>query len=260
MWLGGGAVTGSTRIAVSRSALGWPIRVNGEWDSNSPASFRFCKLQIPQCHGCRECQRCRGAFARHCPPRCASAVLGAPPHTRRSTVGGFGPCIDPSLHANSGVTGASPRLENTPGSAIFPSTGYAPDRLTDVAVANLAANQLSDGRWQIGGIARPPIEDGDIFRVALGIRALTVYGPPGRAGDLNERVTRSVGCGIYRDGRRNSASSTSGGSACPPARCSAGSQEPAEPTKRYPRGCRVLYAHGASMITPLEPGVAAGQR
>ena len=71
-------------------------------------------------------------------------------------------------------------------------TGYAPDRLTDVAVANLAANQLSDGRWQIGGIARPPIEDGDIFRVALGIRALKVYGPPGRARDLNERVRRSI--------------------------------------------------------------------
>jgi len=27
-----------------------------------PASFRFCKLQIPHCHGCRECQPCRGAL------------------------------------------------------------------------------------------------------------------------------------------------------------------------------------------------------
>jgi hypothetical protein len=33
-----------------------------EWDSNSPASLRFCKLQIPHCQGCRECQRCRGAL------------------------------------------------------------------------------------------------------------------------------------------------------------------------------------------------------
>ena len=33
-----------------------------EWDSNSHASFRFCNLQIPQCHGCRECRRCRGAL------------------------------------------------------------------------------------------------------------------------------------------------------------------------------------------------------
>lgn len=76
--------------------------------------------------------------------------------------------------------------------AALADTGYAPDRLTDVATANIAASQLSDGRWGLGGIARPPIEDGDIFRTALGIRALKVYGPPGRASDFNERIMRAV--------------------------------------------------------------------
>jgi len=32
------------------------------WDSNSLAFNGFAELQIPQCHGCLECQRCRGAL------------------------------------------------------------------------------------------------------------------------------------------------------------------------------------------------------
>jgi hypothetical protein len=32
------------------------------WDSNPTGSRRFCKLQISPCHGCRLCQRCRGAL------------------------------------------------------------------------------------------------------------------------------------------------------------------------------------------------------
>src|SRR4029450_4866353 len=39
-----------------------------EWDSNSRASFRFCKLQIARCQGCRKCQRCRRALHRIAPP------------------------------------------------------------------------------------------------------------------------------------------------------------------------------------------------
>src|SRR5712691_11692650 len=30
-----------------------------EWDSDSRAPFRFCKLQKPHCRECRECQRYR---------------------------------------------------------------------------------------------------------------------------------------------------------------------------------------------------------
>jgi hypothetical protein len=71
------------------------------------------------------------------------------------------------------------------------SSAYAPDRITDATIANTVANQHGDGHWAIGTIARPPIEDGDIFRTALGIRALRVYGPPGRAAEIDERIARA---------------------------------------------------------------------
>jgi ankyrin repeat protein len=76
--------------------------------------------------------------------------------------------------------------------AAFASTEYAPDRTTDAMIANTIANQLSDGRWGLGSIARPPIQDGDIFRTALGIRALKVYGPPGRTAEIAPRIARAT--------------------------------------------------------------------
>ena len=36
--------------------------------------------------------------------------------------------------------------------------------MTDAMIANVAAQQYADGRWHLGGLARPPIQDGDIFR------------------------------------------------------------------------------------------------
>ena len=71
------------------------------------------------------------------------------------------------------------------------STGQAPDRGTDALAFNVAAQQRADGRWHIGGIARPPIEDGDFTRTALAIRGLKTFGPPGRA-DMAERVARAT--------------------------------------------------------------------
>jgi hypothetical protein len=44
-----------------------------EWDSDSPPSLGISKLQIPQCHGCRECQRRRRRW--HAVARCAPRVL-----------------------------------------------------------------------------------------------------------------------------------------------------------------------------------------
>ena len=72
--------------------------------------------------------------------------------------------------------------------AALAASGYAPDRMTDAMAANVAAQQLSDGRWHIGGWARPPIEDSDISRTALCARALKVFGPPGRGAEMNARV------------------------------------------------------------------------
>jgi ankyrin repeat protein len=70
------------------------------------------------------------------------------------------------------------------------SRAYPPDAVTDAMIANVAAQQFSDGRWHLGGIARPPIQDGDIFRTAFAIRALSVYGPPGRGAEMRTRIER----------------------------------------------------------------------
>ena len=72
------------------------------------------------------------------------------------------------------------------------SRGYAPDAMTDAMIANLAAQQYTDGRWHLGGLARPPIQDGDIFRTAFAIRALSVYAPPGRAAETKARIDRAT--------------------------------------------------------------------
>ena len=65
------------------------------------------------------------------------------------------------------------------------------DRLTDGLVANIAASQRSDGSWHVGAAARPPAEEGDIFRTAVCIRALKVYGPPGRGREMAARVAKA---------------------------------------------------------------------
>jgi ankyrin repeat protein len=75
--------------------------------------------------------------------------------------------------------------------AALAAGGYQPDRMTDAMTANLIAQQLRDGRWQYVQMgARPPLEDGDFACAALGIRALSVYGPPGRI-EIAERIQRA---------------------------------------------------------------------
>lgn len=69
--------------------------------------------------------------------------------------------------------------------------GFAPDRMTDAMVANIAATQGRDGSFHVGAAARPPGEEGDIFRTALCIRAMKVYGPPARAAEMEARVAKA---------------------------------------------------------------------
>jgi ankyrin repeat protein len=69
---------------------------------------------------------------------------------------------------------------------------YPADRATDALVFNIAAQQFKDGHWHAGGVARPPIEDGDFTRTALGVRSLSVYGSPGRGAEMRERTARAV--------------------------------------------------------------------
>ncbi len=65
------------------------------------------------------------------------------------------------------------------------------DRLTDGMAANIAASQRADGSWHVGAAARPPAEEGDIFRTAMCLRALKIYGPPGRAPEMAARVAKA---------------------------------------------------------------------
>jgi ankyrin repeat protein len=66
--------------------------------------------------------------------------------------------------------------------------GHPADRLTDAMVANVVAFQGADGGWHGGGLARPPAEEGDVFKTALAVRALRLYGSPGRRADIDRRV------------------------------------------------------------------------
>ena len=78
----------------------------------------------------------------------------------------------------------------------YPLVGLAsnstpPDRLTDAMVANIAATQGANGSWHVGAAARPPGEEGDIFRTALCIRSLKVYGPTGRSAEMSARIAKA---------------------------------------------------------------------
>ncbi|HWY47482.1 MAG TPA: ankyrin repeat domain-containing protein [Bryobacteraceae bacterium] len=69
--------------------------------------------------------------------------------------------------------------------------GYAPDKMTDAMASAIAAQQLANGSWHVVGFPRAPAEEGDIFRTALSVRALKIYGPPGRAAELHARVSKA---------------------------------------------------------------------
>lgn len=66
---------------------------------------------------------------------------------------------------------------------------YPADRMTDAFVANIAAQQRADGSWHVGAAARPPAEEGDIFRTAVCLRALEAYGAPGIGMEITARVS-----------------------------------------------------------------------
>jgi hypothetical protein len=73
------------------------------------------------------------------------------------------------------------------------------DGLTAAAVHGIAAKQLADGSWP-SYINRAPIENGDIQATAMSVRALQLYGMPGRSaewkrrtGEAREWLTRAAG-------------------------------------------------------------------
>jgi ankyrin repeat protein len=70
--------------------------------------------------------------------------------------------------------------------------GYAPDAITDNAVADLMSLQSADGSWNRGlAISRPPIQESNIARTAQALRVLQVYGPPARQIEIENRIARA---------------------------------------------------------------------
>jgi len=65
-----------------------------------------------------------------------------------------------------------------------------PDKTTDAIVHHLIGEQTADGRWG-GKQNRPPIEYSDVSATALTIRALRLYGPKGRAEEIERHIERA---------------------------------------------------------------------
>ena len=68
----------------------------------------------------------------------------------------------------------------------------APSAGTDAVVAYVAAKQQTGGNWRGVGGSRAPMQDGDFSRTALAIRALSVYGMPGRKAELDKRIAQGA--------------------------------------------------------------------
>ncbi len=64
----------------------------------------------------------------------------------------------------------------------------APSPSTDVAVSFLAMKQGPDGSWTGRGGSRAPIQDGAFTLTALGIRGLSVYGPPAKTFEYQQKL------------------------------------------------------------------------
>jgi Squalene-hopene cyclase C-terminal domain len=70
--------------------------------------------------------------------------------------------------------------------------GVKPDPSIDAMIHNIAGEQHRQGNWNISGIARPPMEDGDFSRTAVCIRALKTYTLPGRQAEFDDRIRRAA--------------------------------------------------------------------
>ena len=66
-----------------------------------------------------------------------------------------------------------------------------PTLATDAWMYYLAAKQRPAGNWH-SITTRPPIQDGDINRTAMSVRALSVYGTPARKAEYTARIDRAA--------------------------------------------------------------------
>jgi ankyrin repeat protein len=79
----------------------------------------------------------------------------------------------------------------------FEAVDYPADPMTDAILANMIGEQMANGSWIRGGAvqragpspaARAPMQDSDIVRTALALRALKTYGWEGRKADLTSHI------------------------------------------------------------------------
>jgi ankyrin repeat protein len=70
----------------------------------------------------------------------------------------------------------------------FQAAQTAPDPVTDALFHYTAAKQMTSGAWEFKGLARSPIEEGQIHRTAFSIAVLKTYAPPGRRAETEERI------------------------------------------------------------------------
>ncbi len=102
----------------------------------------------------------------------------------RQIIAGIGPV---SLEGAAALGGADNNLYSV---EALVRAGYAPDRTTDYLAGNLAESQGGDGGWHLPGYSRSPMQDSDFSRTAMAMRALKVYGTPGRAEEMKQRIAR----------------------------------------------------------------------
>ncbi len=65
---------------------------------------------------------------------------------------------------------------------------YPANALTDTVAVHIAALQRRQGNWHVGDATRSPLQEGDIARTARSMRALQIYGPPGRKAEFDRRI------------------------------------------------------------------------
>jgi hypothetical protein len=75
---------------------------------------------------------------------------------------------------------------------MFAAQNVAPTPATDAFVHYLAAKQRPFGQWRGVGATRAPIQDGDVSRTAMAIRALATYAIPARRTEFESRVARAA--------------------------------------------------------------------
>jgi ankyrin repeat protein len=73
----------------------------------------------------------------------------------------------------------------------FGSAGVPASPLTDAAVNYLAGKQTSDGSWIFFGISRPPIEESNISRTSMAVRAIRQYQWPARETEFDRQIARA---------------------------------------------------------------------